>query len=71
MSALAGDAPSVTSLPSCKHIATTVGALLAILPSAFCRKNVAEFEDEFEPEFDDRFAAEFVAVPVAATLTFV
>jgi hypothetical protein len=54
MSALTGDAPSVTSVPSRKHIATVVGTLAAILPSVFWSDNVAEFRDEFNPAFDDR-----------------
>jgi len=64
ISALAGDAPSVTSLPSRKHIATAVGTLLAILPSILCGKIAAEFE----PESDGRFVTGFVLMSVAGNM---
>jgi hypothetical protein len=51
MSAFTGDATQVMALPSRRHIATAVGALAAILPSAFCGNNVIEFGDESGPEF--------------------
>jgi len=78
-SALAGAASPAAALPSRKHIATAAGALSAILPSIFCRKDVAKFEDEFDPEFANSFAAEFVVRQVvdlvvrtgAVVLTFV
>ncbi len=75
MSALAGDALPVTSLPSREFAATAVGNLLAILPSVFCDENVAELEDDFDPEFEDMFVTrlmvDFVIRTVAVVLTFV